>query len=78
MGSAASLVDDRLVANIEKTDAEFEGQKLNHPRRFSMKASNLDGTDTVITCDRAVMFDTQLRIRNGSALVLRDLHWLVP
>lgn len=70
-------MEGRPLAKIKKADAECQVQKLSPQRRLSIAASTLDGTVTVITCNRAVIVDTELHIRHGSALVLRGLWWIV-
>lgn len=41
-----------------------------------MAGKNIDGSNTTMSCDRAVIVDTQLHIRHGSALMLLGLRWI--
>lgn len=77
MGAEATLRDTSMLAKIKKSGVDVQIEKLKPIRTFGMAASNPDGSKTTISCDQAVTIDTQLHIRNRSALVLRGLRWLV-
>lgn len=77
IGSAVTLMDEKMLDTITKSNSDTLIETLNPPREFNMAANNPDGSKTIITCDRAVTIDTQLHIRHGSALIIRGLRWLV-
>lgn len=77
MTYAVTVMEERLLAKIKKIGAEIKAQEMNPSRRFSMPADKPEGTETVITRDQVVMFEAQLHIRHGPALVPRGLCKLI-
>lgn len=77
IGSAATLMDSKTLNTVQKAGVSAIVLKLNPPRKFEMAAKNPDGTPTIITCTHSATIDTELHIRHGSALVLRNLRWLI-
>lgn len=77
IGSATTLMDTGTLDKMQKAGVDATVVKLDPPRNFEMAAKNLDGSLTTITCTHAATIDTELHIRHGSALVLRNLRWLI-
>ncbi|CAN8061403.1 unnamed protein product [Agarophyton chilense] len=77
IGSAATLKDTSILERARKAGVDASVVKLVPPRKFEMAAKNPDGSHTIIECTHAATIDTELHIRHGSTLVLRNLRWLV-
>ncbi|CAN8075453.1 unnamed protein product, partial [Agarophyton chilense] len=77
IGSAATLMDTSTLERARKAGVDASVVKLVPPRKFEMAAKNPGGSPTIIECTHAATIDTELHIRHGSALVLRNLRWLV-
>ncbi|CAN8076723.1 unnamed protein product [Agarophyton chilense] len=78
IGSATTLMDTSTLERARKAGVDASVVKLVPPRKFEMAAKNPDGSPTIIECTHAATIDTELHIRHGSALVLRNLRWLAP
>lgn len=76
-GADASILDDNTLSLIISAGADVQIDNLEKPRIFGMAAMTKDGQDAQIVCDRAVSVNTELHIRHGSSLMLRNLRWLL-
>lgn len=73
----SNLMDIRTLSAVEKTSTGVEIEKLDRPRPLKMAAVTSEVKWITIICTRAVLVDTELKIRHVAALVLRNLRWLV-
>lgn len=76
-GADGNIMDTQTLRELEATGVEINAQRLDRPRVFEMAAALPNGERACLTCDNAVSIDTELKIRHGAALVLRNLNWLV-
>lgn len=76
-GTDGNIMDPRNLRAIQATGADIEVENLGRPRVFEMGAATTDGNRAILTCARTLSVHTELQIRHGSALVLRNLKWLV-
>lgn len=75
MGSAITRMYRGLVARVERRcDASSPDGESSTPTQHGSQQSRR--METVITCNRAVIFDSQLHIRHGSVPVLHETCWL--
>lgn len=70
-------MDKKTLEDVQKASVEANLVNVDPSRHFEMAAKNQDGSLIKIICTHAVAIDTELHIRNGSALILRNLRWLV-
>lgn len=71
------MMDNRMLKELKQARVELKVERLPQPRIFDMAACTADGKKASITFKKAVIVDTELHIRHGSALVLRGTRWLV-
>lgn len=76
-GADCNVMDNRTFRAIDGTGADIEVQKLNRPRMFEMAPATPDGRRTTLTCTKTACINMEIKIRHGSALVLRNLRWLI-
>ncbi len=75
-GSDINIMPADLLARLSSAGAKMEVSMFKHARKFSLAAaSNASKDPMYITCDRQVTLNTQLCIRHGKSLMLRNVHW---
>lgn len=77
-GADDNVMDMQVLRAKQATGANIAAEKLNSPHMFEMAAVTEDGKLACLTCTIMVSADTELKTRNGSALVLCKLKWIVP
>lgn len=76
-GSDGNIMDEKALQSIIQTGAEVEVKSLKQPRVFEMAAHVPDGKKAELVCKKEAVIDTELHIRHGSSLLLRNVAWLV-
>lgn len=76
-GADGNVTDGRTLHAIEGTGADVEVERLNSPLVFEIVAATSDGRRTTLMCTKTTCINTKLKTRHGSALVLRNLRWLI-
>lgn len=71
-GSDINLLPRRLFRCLLEKRADMKVRNYEKARRFPLAA-----VDKFVECDRAVEMDTELLIRHGKSLMIRNLKWLV-
>lgn len=74
------LIQEFSEFNAEKfkeSGVEYSIETVPTKSVFKMAASLPNGEPDSLICDKAVVVDTELHIRHGSALLLRRVRWLV-
>lgn len=77
IGADANILGNSMVKKFKESGVEFSVETLPTKSVFEMAASLPNGEPASLMCDKAVVVDTELHIRHGSALVLRGVRWLV-
>lgn len=76
-GADTNILDNATLRRIMASGVDLEVETLAQARVFDMAAVNADGASARLTCKHSVSIDTELHIRHGSTLRLRNLKWLV-
>lgn len=69
-----NIMDTRTLREMEETGADITVQELNCPRVFKMSTTLANGEHACLTCKSMVSVDTELKIRHGAALGLRNIN----
>jgi len=77
IGADANIIGDAMLTDFKKAGVDFTVEDLPVKSVFDMAASLPNGKPASLICDKAVVIDTELHIRHGSALILRGVRWLV-
>lgn len=72
--SDANLIDAVLLDNLNEAGAVKEIETLDNLRVFVMAAELPDGTKAEICCNKVATINTELYIRHGTSLTLRNLR----
>ena len=72
-----NILDSHTVMAMKKVGVEYKLEDLIRYRKFDIAASLPNGKQAVLTCNKALVVDTELLIRHGTALNLRVVRWLV-
>lgn len=67
----------KYFLSCKKAAVAVEVEQLKTARNYSMAATTISGTESIIKCFQVVRLDFELHIRHGTALVLRNCRWLV-
>jgi len=73
--ASTNLMDSELLSKLELSGVSIQVENLPHPRVLLMAAELPDGNKAEILCRRVATIDTELHIRHGTALMLRNLRW---
>ena len=71
-GSDINLLPPSVFAQLLERRAHMRVTKYDKVRKFALAASNL-----FVTCDREISINTELHIRHGKSLMIRNLRWFV-
>lgn len=75
--AAAKLMDSNLLEKLNASGASLQVEELPRPRTFILAASLPNGKKAEISCKKIATIDTELNIRHGTALILRNLRWVI-
>ena len=70
-------MDASLASKLENMGAIESTELLSPPRELTMAATLQNGEKSVINRMKVATIHTELHIRHGTALVLRNLRWYV-
>lgn len=76
-GADNNIIDQRTLQSIREAGVDVEVVDLNRLREFEMAACDVKGNKTKLVFLKQDRLDTELHIRHGSSLLLRNLVWLV-
>lgn len=76
-GSDMNLMGADLLKRIQTNGGKVVVTKFKNPLLYSMAANLDDGKSARISCTRRAVMDTELHIRHGKTLVLKNLKWMV-
>lgn len=76
-GADGNILDKETLRRIIAAGVDASVEELSQPRVFDMAAANADGASAKLVCTKSVSVDTELHIRHGTTLRLRNLKWLV-
>lgn len=76
-GADRNIHDKDTLRGIEAAGVDVAVQSLNQPLVFDMAAVNADGGRAKLICTKTVSIDTEIHIRHGCMLRLRNLKWIV-
>ncbi len=71
-GSDINIIPKALFMELLGERVSMKVTIYTKPRKFALAAS-----DQYVSCDREIVLDTEIYIRHGKALLIRNLKWLV-
>jgi len=71
-GSDINLMPEKIFAELLQLRAQMTVKKFDKGRKFGLAAAGL-----YVSCDREVVLNTELQIRHGKSLPIRNLRCLV-
>lgn len=72
-----NILNKEILSRIGVAEEDLAVESLRTLRILGMAAANADGERERLICKGMVSMDTELHIRHGSSLRLRNLKWLV-
>ena len=72
-----NIMDSKTLATLESESVDMKVETLQKPRKFYMAASLPDGNPAVMIITKTVTLNMELHVRHGTAIVLRNMKWLV-